>query len=94
MITLKEWAEFNRPVINQGDVIVKIFKHGSYNNNDQFLCSLMRFANAVELFGDLELCKFSAGQIQHETLGMYHTIKIVLWTNDDSGIIQNKEAAY
>lgn len=83
MITLKEWAEFNRPVNNQGDVIVRIFKHGSYTINDQVLCSLMRLDNAVALFGDLELRKFSVGTIPHETLETYSTIKVVLWAKEN-----------
>ena len=82
MLTLKEWAEFNGPVNNQGDVIVAILKHGSYNTDDRLLYSLMRLDDAVALFGDLELRKFSVGTIPDEVLGMYNTIKVVLWTKE------------
>lgn len=83
MITLKEWAEFNHPVNNQGDVIVAILPHESYNTDDRLLYSLMRLDNAVALFGDLELRKFSVGTIPHGSLGMHSTIKVVLWTKEE-----------
>lgn len=60
---LREWCDFNfnndQFSNNIGDIIVKVFRRESHDNNNKMFQQLLRVKDALDLFGDFKL--FSIG---------------------------------
>ena len=75
-MTLNDWLNFNKKVLNNGDIVVTINREGSYKADDKILPeTLMRNEAASIMFGDLELKQIRVAEA-HEG---YHTLLCLLW---------------
>lgn len=79
-MTLKEWSDFNNPVLANPEWIICILDH-SYKNTDKIMEALMRDHHAVRLFGDYEVKRV---QVAAANESGYNTIRLLIWPPDKS----------
>lgn len=77
-MTLREWHDFNEPVLGIGTWVVCILKSGSYKRDDTILEARMDCDNAVSMFGKFELKRV---QLSSDEDDCPRTLRVLLWAN-------------
>ncbi len=81
-VTVSEWVNFNKQLLNFDDVIVKVFRCRNLHKDNCCMTTKMKIADMGSVFGDYTIMHVSIDTYTSEYSGEITTLKFAIYKED------------